>query len=210
MSWGVSSWVYPVWNSLGFLDLGDYFLPHFREVFNYYLLKYFLMVFLFVFFFWDSYNSNVGAFHIVLEVSEIVLISFNSFFFPSLIHLFLPFYFTNPIFCLQLFYYLLPPGCSWSHLLPYSLYIDSFLKKTFSKKTLVWFMSKNVSSLFSSRNFVVSCVTFKSLSHFELIFVYDVRMFSSFTDLHAANFSSPTCWRTVFSPSYILSSFIKN
>ena len=31
---------------LGFLDLGDYFLPHFREVFNDYLLKYFLMVFL--------------------------------------------------------------------------------------------------------------------------------------------------------------------
>jgi len=31
-------------------DLGDYFLPHFREVFNYYLLKYFLMVFPFVFF----------------------------------------------------------------------------------------------------------------------------------------------------------------
>ena len=40
----------------------------------------FFMVFLFVFFFWDSYNSNVGVFHIVLEVSEIVLISFNSFF----------------------------------------------------------------------------------------------------------------------------------
>ena len=81
MSWGVSPWVYPVWESLGFLDLGDYFLPHFREVFNYYLLKYFLMVFLFVFFFWDSYDSNVVAFNIVLEVSEIVLISFNSFFF---------------------------------------------------------------------------------------------------------------------------------
>ena len=48
---------------MGFLDLGDYFLPHFREVFNYYLLKYFLMVFLFVFFFWDSYDSNVGAFN---------------------------------------------------------------------------------------------------------------------------------------------------
>ena len=43
-------WVYPVWDSLGFLDLGDYFLPHFREVFNYYLLKYFLMAFLFVLF----------------------------------------------------------------------------------------------------------------------------------------------------------------
>ena len=80
MSWGVSPWVYPVWDSLGFLDLGGYFLPHFREVFNYYLLKYFLMAFLFVFF-WDSYDLNVGSFNIVLEVSEVVLISFNSFFF---------------------------------------------------------------------------------------------------------------------------------
>ena len=83
MSWGVSPWVYPVWDSLGFLDLGDYFLPHFRDVFNYFLLKYFLMVFLFVFFFWDSYDLNVGAFNPVLEVSEIFLISFNCFFSPS-------------------------------------------------------------------------------------------------------------------------------
>ena len=82
VSWDVSPWVYPVWDSLGFLDLGGYFLSHFREVFNYYL-KFFLMTFLFVFFFWDSYNSNVGAFNIVPEVSEVVLISFNSFlFFP--------------------------------------------------------------------------------------------------------------------------------
>ena len=79
MSWGVSPWVYSIWDSLGFLDLGDYVLPHFREVFNYYLLKYFLMVFLLVLFFWDSYDSNVGAFNIVLEVSEIVLISFRFF-----------------------------------------------------------------------------------------------------------------------------------
>ena len=48
MSWGVLPWVYPVWDSLGFLDLGGYFLPHFREIFNYYLFKYFLMAFLFV------------------------------------------------------------------------------------------------------------------------------------------------------------------
>ena len=46
-------------DSLGFLDLGGYFLPHFREIFNYYL-KYDLMVFLFVFFFRDSYDLNVG------------------------------------------------------------------------------------------------------------------------------------------------------
>ena len=32
----VSPWIYPVWDSLGFLDLGGYFLPHFREIFNYF------------------------------------------------------------------------------------------------------------------------------------------------------------------------------
>ena len=100
----VSPWVYPVWDSMGFLDLGGYFLCHFREVFNYYLPKYFLMVFLFVFFFWDSYDSNVGAFNIVLEVSEIVLISFNSFFFFPLLFIYFYhsiLYLTNPIFCLR-------------------------------------------------------------------------------------------------------------
>ena len=80
MSWGVSPWVYPVWDSLGFLDMGGYFLPHLREVFNCYLLKYFLTPFLFIFFFWDTYDSNVGEFNIVPEVSEVVLTSFNSFF----------------------------------------------------------------------------------------------------------------------------------
>ena len=82
MSRGASPWVYSVWDSLGFLDLGGSFLPHFREVFNYYLLKYFLMDFLFVFFFWDPYDSNVGVFDIVPEVSEVVLICFN-YVFPS-------------------------------------------------------------------------------------------------------------------------------
>ena len=38
----VLPWVYPVWDSLGFLDMCDYFLLHFREVFSYYLLEYFL------------------------------------------------------------------------------------------------------------------------------------------------------------------------
>ena len=114
MSWGVSPWVYPVWDSLGFLDLGDCFLPHFREVFSYYLLKYFLMVFLFVFFFWDSYDSKVGAFNIVPEVSVSVLISFNSFFFFFfLFHLFLPFYLLPHLSYLLplLFYYWFPPEC---------------------------------------------------------------------------------------------------
>ena len=94
MCWSVSPWFYPVWDSLGFLDLGDYFLPHFREVFNYYLLKYFLMVFLFVFFFWDSYDSNVGAFNIVqrsLSLPSFLLILFSFFLSVSFIYTILSF-----------------------------------------------------------------------------------------------------------------------
>ena len=77
-SWSVLPWVYPVWDLLGFLDLRGYFLPHFREVFNYYLLKYFLMPFLFVFF-WGSYDLNVGALNIIPR--SLRLSSFLSFFF---------------------------------------------------------------------------------------------------------------------------------
>ena len=47
-------------------------------------------------------------------------------------------------------------------------------------------ISENVLSIFSYRSFMISGLTFKSLSHFELIFVHGVRVCSSFTDLHAA------------------------
>ena len=103
MCLGVFHLGFTLFGTLGFLDLGGYFLLHFREVFNYYLLKYVFMAFLFVFFFWDSYDSNVGAINIVPEVSEVVLISFHYFFlFSSLLHLF-PFY-LPPYLA-----YLLPP-----------------------------------------------------------------------------------------------------
>ena len=129
MSWGVLPWVYPVWDSLGFLGLGDYFLPHFREVFNYYLLKYFLMVFLFVFFFRDSYDSNVGRLTLSwrsLRLSSFLLICFSFFLSDSFISTILS---SNSLIylLLLLFYYLLSPECFWSHLLHYSLYIDSFV-----------------------------------------------------------------------------------
>ena len=98
-------WVYPDWDCLGFLDLGGCFIPHFREVFDYYLLKYFLVppfFFFLVFFFWDTYDSNVGVFNIVPEVSEVVLISFNSSVFLPLCFIYFYhsiFYLTYPIFC---------------------------------------------------------------------------------------------------------------
>ena len=49
------------------------------------------------------------------------------------------------------------------------------------KKALVQFMSESVLSVFSSRSFMVSCLTFKSLSHLE--FVYGVREWKSSYDL---------------------------
>ena len=42
-------------------------------------LQVFSQAFLSVFFFWYSYDWNVGVFNIVLDVSEVVLIYFNSF-----------------------------------------------------------------------------------------------------------------------------------
>ena len=47
-------------------------------------------------------------------------------------------------------------------------------------------MSEDVLPVFSSRSFMLSCLIFKSLSHFESIFVHDVKVCSNFTDLHAA------------------------
>ena len=38
--------------------------------------------------------------------------------------------------------------------------------------------------MLSSRSFIVSGLTFKSLIHFEFIFVYGVRRYSSFILLH--------------------------
>ena len=104
MCLGLSPRIYPVWNSLCSLDLIDHLLSHVREVFNYYLFKYFLSPFLFLFFFWEPYNSNGGAFNVVPEVSEIVLNSFQSFFFilfcGSYFHYFI-FQVTYPFFCLS-------------------------------------------------------------------------------------------------------------
>ena len=51
------------------LDWVEYLLFHVGEVFNYNLFKNFLIPFLFIFFFWGPYNSNVGAFDIVPDVS---------------------------------------------------------------------------------------------------------------------------------------------
>ena len=46
------------------------------------------------------------------------------------------------------------------------------------------FMSESVLPMFSSRSCTVSGLTFRSLIHFEFIFVYGIRKCSSFIILH--------------------------
>ena len=61
-------------------------------------------------------------------------------------------------------------------------------------------MSLSVLPMFSSKNFIVSGLTFKSLIHFVFIFVYGVRKCSNFTLLHVAVqlFPSPLTEEAVF------------
>ena len=55
-----------------------------------------------------------------------------------------------------------------------------------SNKMLLCFMSKRVLPMFSSRSFIVSGLIFRSLMHFEFIFVYGLRQCSNFILLHVA------------------------
>ena len=62
----------------------------------------------------------------------------------------------------------------------------SIASEDWPKKTLILFMSENVLPTISSKNFIVSCLMFKSLSHFEFTFVYGEMLCSNFTDLYTA------------------------
>ena len=69
------------------------------------------------------------------------------------------------------------------------LFISAFISIALGdwpKKTMVRFMSENVLSMFLPRSFTVSCLALKSLSHYELIFGYGVRVCSNFIDLCAS------------------------
>ena len=65
--------------------------------------------------------------------------------------------------------------------------------------------------MFSAKSFMVSGLTFRSLIHFEFIFVYGVRRCSNFILLHVAVqfFPAPLTEEPIFAPLYILASFAK-
>ena len=60
------------------------------------------------------------------------------------------------------------------------LFLFSLLLRGGSKKILLLFVAESVLPMFSSRSFIVSGLTFGSLIHFGIIFVYGVRKCSSF------------------------------
>ena len=72
-------------------------------------------------------------------------------------------------------------------------------------------MLESVLPMFSSRSFIVSGLTFRSLIHFEFIFVYGVRKCSSFILSQVVDqFSWHHLFKRFFSPLYILASFVKD
>ena len=84
------------------------------------------------------------------------------------------------------------------------LFIFAFISislREWPKKTLILFMSENVLPMFSSINFIVSCLIFKSLSHFEFIFYIMLEnvLFRLFI-CSCPVFPSPFSWRDCLSP----------
>ena len=73
-------------------------------------------------------------------------------------------------------------------------------------------MSESVLPMFSSKGFIVSGFTFRSLIHFEFIFVYGVRECSSFILLHVVDQFSQhhLLKRLSFSPLYIFEEALFN
>ena len=73
-------------------------------------------------------------------------------------------------------------------------------------------MLECVLPMFSSKSFIVSGLMFRSLIHFEFIFVYGVRKCSRFHSFTSGcpDFPAPLVKEIVFYPLYILASFVKD
>ena len=73
-----------------------------------------------------------------------------------------------------------------------------------SEKILLWFMSESVLCMFSSKSFIVSHLTFRSLIYFGFLFLYDVRKCSNFIFcMYLSSFPRITYWRaSLFSIVY--------
>ena len=94
-----------------------------------------------------------------------------------------------------------------------SLYIIALIHDTFgvlSKQLSLHPRSSRFSPMLSSKNFIVLHSTFRSMIHFELIFVKGVRSVISFFLHMDIRFSSTVFEETVFAPLYYLCFFVKD
>ena len=72
-----------------------------------------------------------------------------------------------------------------------------------SEKTSMRFVSETVLPMCSSKGFIASSILFRSLIHFEFIFVYGVSVLVSFYYMSQSRFLSTTYWRDcIFSIVY--------
>ena len=71
-------------------------------------------------------------------------------------------------------------------------------------------MSLSVLPMFSSKSFTVSGLIFRSLIHFQFIFVYGFRKCSNYHSFTCSCPVFPFIEEVVFTPLYLLASFVKN
>ena len=81
------------------------------------------------------------------------------------------------------------------------------------EKILLQCVSKSIAHMFSCQNFIVSSLIFKSLIHFEFIFVYGIKECANFIALHmAVQFAQDHLLKRLSFLRYIysLASFLKD
>ena len=67
---------------------------------------------------------------------------------------------------------------------------------------MLWLTSESVLHMFSWKSLIVSSLTFRSLIHFELIFMYGIKEWSNvffFLNMWLSSFPSTICWRDCLS-----------
>ena len=115
------------------------------------------------------------SFLYILEINALLVISFTNIFSQSVGCLFVCLFMVS--FAVQQLISLI-----MSHLVIFAFIYITLGDR--SKKIFLRFMSKSNLPIFSSRSFMVSGLTFRSLIHFEFIFVYDLRECSNFILLY--------------------------
>ena len=84
--------------------------------------------------------------------------------------------------------------------LVYFCFYFCYSRRWVIEKILLWFMSSSVLPIFSSKSFTVSGLTFRSLIHFEFIFVVLGSVLISFFYIYLSNFPSIIYWRDCLCP----------